>query len=98
VELTLGNTDAAGAWVDRGGFSSLGRSTGEGGGGFCRPRFVGYVDAFGFLDGRKCLIDWKTTSARYPDQPDSLLALDPQLVCYSWLTGEPEVAFVVIVH
>ena len=60
--------------------------------------FVGYVDAFGFLDGRRCLIDWKTTSARYPDQPDGLLALDPQLVCYSWLTGEPEVAFVVFVH
>jgi hypothetical protein len=27
-----------------------------------------------------------------------LLALDPQLVCYSWITGEPEVAFVVFVR
>jgi CRISPR/Cas system-associated exonuclease Cas4 (RecB family) len=60
--------------------------------------FVGYVDAYGFLDGTRAIIDWKTTSARYPEQPDGLLGLDPQLVCYSWLTGEPEVAFVVFVR
>ncbi len=61
-------------------------------------QFVAYVDAFGYVDGRRCVIDWKTTSARYPDQPEGLLALDPQLACYSWLTGEPEVAFVVFVR
>ncbi len=61
-------------------------------------QFVGYVDAFGYLDGTSCVIDWKTTAARYPDQPEGLLALDPQLACYSWLTGEPEVAFVVFVR
>jgi CRISPR/Cas system-associated exonuclease Cas4 (RecB family) len=61
-------------------------------------RFVGYIDAYGFLDGTRCIIDWKTTTARYPEQPEGLLALDPQLVCYSWLTGEPEVAFVVFVR
>ncbi len=60
--------------------------------------FVGYIDAFGYLDGTRCLIDWKTTAARYPDQPEGLLALDPQLACYSWLTSEPEVAFVVFVR
>ena len=60
--------------------------------------FVGYIDALGFLDGTRCVIDWKTTSARYPEEPDGLLALDPQLLCYSWLTGEPEVAFVVFVR
>ncbi len=60
--------------------------------------FVAYVDAFGYVDGRRCVIDWKTTSSRYPDQPEGLLALDPQLACYSWLTGEPEVAFVVFVR
>src|SRR4029077_11947893 len=60
--------------------------------------FVGYVDAYGYVDGRRCLIDWKTTAARYPDQPEGLLALDLQLTCYSWLTGEPEVAFVVFVR
>ncbi len=55
-------------------------------------QFVGYIDAFGYVDGMQCVIDWKTTAARYPDQPEGLLALDPQLACYSWLTGEPEVA------
>ncbi len=61
-------------------------------------QFVGYIDAFGYVDGTRCVIDWKTTAARYPDQPQGLLALDPQLACYSWLTGEPEVAFVVFVR
>ncbi len=61
-------------------------------------QFVGYIDAFGYVDGMQCVIDWKTTAARYPDQPEGLLALDPQLACYSWLTGEPEVAFVVFVR
>ena len=60
--------------------------------------FVGYIDAYGFVDGRRCLIDWKTTGARYPDEPEGLLALDPQLACYSWLTDEPEVAFIVFVR
>jgi hypothetical protein len=60
--------------------------------------FVGYIDAYGFLDGTRCVIDWKTTGARYPDKPEGLLALDPQLACYSWLTGESEVAFVVFVR
>ncbi len=61
-------------------------------------QFVGYVDAFGYVEGTRCVIDWKTTVARYPDEPEGLLALDPQLACYSWLTGESEVAFVVFVR
>ncbi len=60
--------------------------------------FVGYIDALGFVDATRCVIDWKTTAARYPEQPEGLLALDPQLACYSWLTDEPEVAFVVFVR
>jgi hypothetical protein len=60
--------------------------------------FIGYIDAYGFLDGTRCVIDWKTTSARYTEEPEGLFALDPQLVCYSWLTNEPEVAFVVFVR
>ncbi len=60
--------------------------------------FVGYIDAIGELDGRRCLLEWKTSSARYPEQPDGLLALDPQLVCYSWITGISEVAQVVFVR
>ncbi len=60
--------------------------------------FVAYIDAIGKVDGTRCLIEWKTTSSRYPDEPDGLLALDPQLVCYSWMTGITEVAQVVFVR
>ena len=44
------------------------------------------------------MLEWKTTSARYPEEPDGLLQLDPQLVCYSWITGIAEVAEVVFVR
>jgi hypothetical protein len=60
--------------------------------------FVAYIDALGEIDGRRCLIDWKTTTSRYPDDPIELLSLDPQLVCYSWITGISDVAFVVFVR
>ncbi len=70
---------------------------------FVRPlaiqnEFVAYIDAIGQLDDRGCLLEWKTTSARYPEKPDGLLVLDPQLVCYSWITGVSEVAQVVFVR
>jgi hypothetical protein len=70
---------------------------------FARPLsgqngFVAYVDAIGELDGKRCLLEWKTTASRYPDQPEGLLALDPQLVCYSWITNIAEVAQVVFVR
>src|SRR5207244_6983771 len=60
--------------------------------------FVAYIDALGHLDGTRCLLEWKTTSSRYPEQPEGLLALDPQLVCYSWMTGIAEVGQVVFVR
>jgi PD-(D/E)XK nuclease superfamily protein len=60
--------------------------------------FIAYVDAIGQLDGTDCLLEWKTTSSRYPEEPEGLLALDPQLVCYSWITGIGEVAEVVFVR
>ncbi len=60
--------------------------------------FVAYIDAIGRLDDERTIIDWKTTSSRYPEEPQGLLALDPQLVCYSWITGEANVAFVVFVR
>jgi CRISPR/Cas system-associated exonuclease Cas4 (RecB family) len=60
--------------------------------------FVSYVDAIGELDGNRCLLEWKTSSSRYPEQPDGLLALDPQLVCYSWMTGIADVAQIVFVR
>jgi hypothetical protein len=57
--------------------------------------FVAYVDAIGELDGAPCVLEWKTTSARYPEEPAGISALDPQLVCYSWMTEIDEVAQVV---
>jgi hypothetical protein len=59
--------------------------------------FVAYIDALGYLDNTYCLIDWKTTTSKYPEDA-SLLALDPQLICYSWATGISEVALVVFVR
>src|SRR5205085_2812376 len=55
-------------------------------------------DAIGQLDGRRSLIEWKTTASRYSEAPDGLLALDPQLVCYSWVTGISDVAMVFFVR
>ena len=60
--------------------------------------FVGYLDAIGELDGTSCLLEWKTSSARYPEQPAGMLSLDPQLVCYSWLAGISEVSQIVFVR
>jgi hypothetical protein len=61
-------------------------------------QFVAYVDAIGEIDGVRCLMDWKTTTSRYPEEPSGLLSLDPQLICYSWMTVIPEVAMVVFVR
>lgn len=41
--------------------------------------FVAYIDAIRNPDGVRCLIEWKTTSSRYSEEPDGLLPLDPQL-------------------
>jgi hypothetical protein len=60
--------------------------------------FLGYIDGIGYLDGRRSIMEWKTTSSRYPDEPVGLLALDPQLVCYSWISGIAEVALIVFVR
>jgi hypothetical protein len=60
--------------------------------------FVAYIDAIGHLDGTCCLVEWKTTTSRYPEEPEGLLAMDPQLVCYSWVSGLSEVALVVFVR
>jgi CRISPR/Cas system-associated exonuclease Cas4 (RecB family) len=60
--------------------------------------FVAYIDAIGELDSTPCVLEWKTASARYPEEPAGLTALDPQLVCYSWMTGIDEVAQVVFVR
>ena len=60
--------------------------------------FVAFVDAIGELDGTPCVLEWKTSSARYPEEPAGIAALDPQLICYSWMTGIDAVAQVVFVR
>jgi len=60
--------------------------------------FVAYIDGIGFLDGTRCLLEWKTTSSHYPEEPTDLLMLDPQLICYSWITGIADVAQIVFVR
>jgi PD-(D/E)XK nuclease superfamily protein len=60
--------------------------------------FVSYVDAIGEIDGQHHLIDWKTTTSRYSEEPQGVLSLDPQLLCYSWVSGIREVALVVFVR
>src|ERR1035437_1624725 len=60
--------------------------------------FVAYIDAIGKRDGTRSLLEQKTSSSRYPEEPAGLLSLDPQLVCYSWMTGIAEVAQVVFVR
>ena len=32
-------------------------------------QFISYIDAIGELDGVRCVMDWKTTSSRYPEEP-----------------------------
>ena len=63
-----------------------------------RNEFVAYIDGIGNFYGTRCLLEWKTSASCYPKEPEGLLALDPQLVCYSWMTGISEVAQVVFVR
>ena len=60
--------------------------------------FIAYIDAIGELDAATCVLEWKTSSARYPEEPLGITALDPQLICYSWITGIDAVAQVVFVR
>jgi len=61
-------------------------------------QFVAYIDAIGKLDRIPCVLEWKTTAARYAEEPQGLAALDPQLIAYSWVSGLDEVAEVVFVR
>jgi hypothetical protein len=60
--------------------------------------FVAYLDGIGDLDGKRCLLEWKTSRARYPEGPNGLVSLDPQLICYSWMSGIQDVAMIVFVR
>jgi PD-(D/E)XK nuclease superfamily len=64
----------------------------------CQNEFVAYLDAIGELDGTLYVIDWKVTTSRYPEEPEGMLALDPQMICYSWISGVPDVAVVAFVR
>jgi len=57
---------------------------------------VAFVDASGEMGGRRYLIDWKTTTSRYTEEPEGLWALNPQLICYSWMSGIRDVAVVLV--
>ena len=37
--------------------------------------FVAYIDAIGKLDGTRYLLEWKTSSSRYPEEPDGIAGL-----------------------
>jgi CRISPR/Cas system-associated exonuclease Cas4 (RecB family) len=63
-----------------------------------KSEFLAYIDGIGMLDGKPYLLEWKTSGSRYREEPEGLLALDPQLVCYSWMTGIADVAQVVFVR
>lgn len=39
-----------------------------------RSEFVAYGDGIGELDGRRCLLEWKTSSSRYPEEPERQLS------------------------
>jgi len=41
--------------------------------------FVAYADAIGELAGALCVLEWKTTSTQYPEEPAGIPALDQQL-------------------
>ena len=60
--------------------------------------FVAWIDAIGEFDALPCVLEWKTASARYPEGPAGITALDPQLICYSWMTGIDTVTQVVFVR
>lgn len=60
--------------------------------------FVAFIDAIGQLDGSPCLLEWKTSAARSPEEPAGIVALDPQLICYSWITEIDTVAQIVFVR
>jgi hypothetical protein len=56
--------------------------------------FLAYIDAFGYVDGIYCLIEWKTSTQCYPEHLGRVIELDPQLVCYSWIAQWQQVCLV----
>ena len=52
----------------------------------------------GTLDGKPASARMEDHDGRYPEQPEGLLSLDPQLICYSWISGISDVAIVAFVR
>lgn len=63
-----------------------------------RNDFVAYMGSIGKVEWTHCLIEWNTAASRHSEEPEGLLALDSQPVCYSWIAGIAEVALVVFVR
>jgi hypothetical protein len=49
-------------------------------------------------EGSRKQPNMRASTSRYSDEPEGLLSLDPQLICYSWISGISEVALVVFVR
>jgi hypothetical protein len=58
--------------------------------------FTAYVDIRADYKGKPLVVDCKTAGIALPETP-ALLRLDPQLADYAWVTGIPDVAFLVLV-
>ena len=56
------------------------------------------MDSIAKVEGTHCLIEWNTAASRYSEEPEGVLAFDPQLVRDSWISGFAEVAQVVFVR
>ena len=52
--------------------------------------FVAYPGRVDEVDGVSCLIDWKTTTSRYPEAPEGLLSLDPNSFVIRGSAGSPK--------
>jgi len=59
-------------------------------------KFTAYIDMHAKRNGCPIIVDIKTAAASFPERP-GMLRLDDQLRTYSWVTGVPDVAFLVFV-
>ena len=60
--------------------------------------FVAYIDGIGKLDGRRCLLEWKTSASRYPNEPACTAGSRPATGLLFVDSGISEVAQIVFVR
>jgi PD-(D/E)XK nuclease superfamily len=58
--------------------------------------FTAYIDLRAIYQEKPLLVDIKTAGSQFTDDP-AMLQLDPQLSDYSWVSGIPDVAFLVLI-